>query len=674
MTTEIMGFSGTPRARPTTAIARAVCKRWQLFLLCSTRFGRVARHKRRQTVRRKQTRKPDDRGRRPAAPSKPSGGAVAGRAPTTPAASKASGVRPSTTAGRASAISTPSRRRCSTTRPAPSSPATTAPTSPSTGRSTPIAAASTAASIASRGRRTAISAIRPGSTSRPSSTPRPTPPSCWRRSSPQPALRAEQHRARHQHRPLSADRARAAHHARHPGGAGAHRPSRSASSPSRRSSCATSTSWSAWRHAGWPRSRISVTTLDRKIARTMEPRAATPPKRLEAMRALTEAGIPVTVMVAPDHPRAHRQRDRAHSRGGAEAGAASAGYVLLRLPLEIKDAVPRVARHRVSRSRRPRASISCARCTAARITSAEFGIAPARPRTLRRPDRPALPPGIEASRHERAPRAASPRSVSRPGRQGRANAALLKHRLDALRAAERFDFAARRDQTFASVTRDAAAELRNSTTDLRAGIGRAGARRRSHRRRRRGRPRPMGRPRRGRGRRSRPRSHSRRHRRLQGARCRGRASASTCASRRRPSPSASALPRSIASSATTSWPRQCGPCPRRWPAHRRPRLALIDGNRAPAPQVRDTHRRQGRRQVPVDRRRVDHRQGDARPHDDRAGPRAARLRLRAPQGLRHPRAPDAIDRLGVTVHHRRSFRAVQLALGLISEDEVEEVV
>src|SRR5258705_12574199 len=47
---------------------------------------------------------------------------------------------------------------------------------------------------------------------------------------------------------------------------------------------------------------ISVTTLDPKLARTMEPRASTPPKRLEALRQLSEAGIPATVMVAPVIP------------------------------------------------------------------------------------------------------------------------------------------------------------------------------------------------------------------------------------------------------------------------------------------------------------------------------------------------------------------------------------
>jgi len=82
---------------------------------------------------------------------------------------------------------------------------------------------------------------------------------------------------------------------------------------------------------------ISVTTLDPKLARTMEPRAATPPKRLEALRQLSDAGIPTTVMVAPIIPAINdtdieRILDAAHM-----AGVRGAGYVLLRLPLEVRD-------------------------------------------------------------------------------------------------------------------------------------------------------------------------------------------------------------------------------------------------------------------------------------------------------------------------------------------------
>ncbi|WP_202315129.1 MULTISPECIES: PA0069 family radical SAM protein [unclassified Mesorhizobium] len=80
---------------------------------------------------------------------------------------------------------------------------------------------------------------------------------------------------------------------------------------------------------------LSVTTLDRTLARTMEPRAATPPKRLETIKQLSEAGIPTSVMVAPILPGLNDQEierilDAAHA-----AGARSAGYVILRLPLEV---------------------------------------------------------------------------------------------------------------------------------------------------------------------------------------------------------------------------------------------------------------------------------------------------------------------------------------------------
>jgi DNA repair photolyase len=80
---------------------------------------------------------------------------------------------------------------------------------------------------------------------------------------------------------------------------------------------------------------LSVTTLDRMLARTMEPRAATPTRRLEAIRQLSDAGIPTSVMVAPiipglTDPEIERILDSARN-----AGAREAGYVLLRLPLEV---------------------------------------------------------------------------------------------------------------------------------------------------------------------------------------------------------------------------------------------------------------------------------------------------------------------------------------------------
>lgn len=84
------------------------------------------------------------------------------------------------------------------------------------------------------------------------------------------------------------------------------------------------------------RAAISITTLDRRLARDMEPRAATPGRRLETVKSLTEAGIPVTVMAAPMIPALNDRELEAILQAAAEAGAISAGYVLLRLPMEIK--------------------------------------------------------------------------------------------------------------------------------------------------------------------------------------------------------------------------------------------------------------------------------------------------------------------------------------------------
>jgi DNA repair photolyase len=82
---------------------------------------------------------------------------------------------------------------------------------------------------------------------------------------------------------------------------------------------------------------ISVTTLDRKLARAMEPRAPTPERRLEAIRELTAAGVPTSVMTAPMIPALNDHEMEAILERAREAGARHAGYVVLRLPLEIKD-------------------------------------------------------------------------------------------------------------------------------------------------------------------------------------------------------------------------------------------------------------------------------------------------------------------------------------------------
>jgi len=82
---------------------------------------------------------------------------------------------------------------------------------------------------------------------------------------------------------------------------------------------------------------LSVTTLDRRLARAMEPRAATPAKRLEALRQLSEAGIPTAVMVAPVIPSLTDHEIENILQQAQSAGCREAGYVLLRLPLELKE-------------------------------------------------------------------------------------------------------------------------------------------------------------------------------------------------------------------------------------------------------------------------------------------------------------------------------------------------
>jgi len=82
---------------------------------------------------------------------------------------------------------------------------------------------------------------------------------------------------------------------------------------------------------------LSVTTLDPELARTMEPRAATPMRRLDALRRLSEAGVPTTVMVAPVIPALNDSEIERILEAAQVAGVREAGYVLLRLPLEVRD-------------------------------------------------------------------------------------------------------------------------------------------------------------------------------------------------------------------------------------------------------------------------------------------------------------------------------------------------
>ncbi|HRX39864.1 MAG TPA: PA0069 family radical SAM protein [Parvularculaceae bacterium] len=80
---------------------------------------------------------------------------------------------------------------------------------------------------------------------------------------------------------------------------------------------------------------LSLTTLDRRLARAMEPRAATPKRRLEAISTLASAGVPVGVMTAPMIPGLNDDELESLLETAKDAGARFAGYTILRLPLEV---------------------------------------------------------------------------------------------------------------------------------------------------------------------------------------------------------------------------------------------------------------------------------------------------------------------------------------------------
>ena len=117
---------------------------------------------------------------------------------------------------------------------------------------------------------------------------------------------------------------------------------------------------------------ISITTLNRDLARTMEPRAATPPRRIETIGALAAAGVPVTVMVAPILPGLTCHEIESIMEQSAKAGATRAGMTIVRLPHEIRTLfeewlrahVPDRADHVLSLIRQ---------CRDGKLNQAEFG-------------------------------------------------------------------------------------------------------------------------------------------------------------------------------------------------------------------------------------------------------------------------------------------------------------
>ena len=81
---------------------------------------------------------------------------------------------------------------------------------------------------------------------------------------------------------------------------------------------------------------LSVTTLDPALARVMEPRASAPARRLQAVRALSAAGVPTGVLAAPMIPAVNDAELETIVEAASRAGAETAGYVLLRLPSELR--------------------------------------------------------------------------------------------------------------------------------------------------------------------------------------------------------------------------------------------------------------------------------------------------------------------------------------------------
>jgi DNA repair photolyase len=117
---------------------------------------------------------------------------------------------------------------------------------------------------------------------------------------------------------------------------------------------------------------ISVTTLDGDLARRLEPRAAAPHRRLEAIRQLHAAGVPVGVMVAPIIPALTDHEIERILDAAVAAGASSAGYVLLRLPHEVKELFERwLEAHATGRAGHVLSLVR--QCRGGRLYDATFG-------------------------------------------------------------------------------------------------------------------------------------------------------------------------------------------------------------------------------------------------------------------------------------------------------------
>jgi DNA repair photolyase len=117
---------------------------------------------------------------------------------------------------------------------------------------------------------------------------------------------------------------------------------------------------------------LSITTLDRRLARLLEPRAPAPHRRLQAVEALAAAGVPAGVMIAPVIPVLTEPELESILRAAATSGARHAGYVLLRLPLEVGPLFSEwLERHEPLKSRRILSALRGLR--GGRLSTGEFG-------------------------------------------------------------------------------------------------------------------------------------------------------------------------------------------------------------------------------------------------------------------------------------------------------------
>ena len=168
---------------------------------------------------------------------------------------------------------------------------------------------------------------------------------------------------------------------------------------------------------------VSVTTLDRDVARRMEPRAPTPGRRIEAIERLARAGVPVGVIAAPIIPAVNDGEIEAILTRAYQAGAREAGYVTLRLPLELREIFPRMARRELPRQAQAHAF---AHAVDARRQGLRFAMGPAHGglRPLRLDDRTPLRDRGQAAGLSRDAARAEERPVPRAGprRRGRAAA------------------------------------------------------------------------------------------------------------------------------------------------------------------------------------------------------------------------------------------------------------